>query len=61
MLQRGGKPPLDIQQHPADVGDRLHRFDDQVPRHLIEELLDIEIDHPVVLPAPLPASAASAS
>ena len=26
----------------------------EVPRHLIEELLDVEIDHPVVLPAPLP-------
>ena len=55
MLQRGSKPPLHIQQHPAAVGDRLHRFDDEVPRHLVEELLDIEIDHPVVLPAPLPA------
>ena len=29
----GAEPPLHIQQHPAGVGDRLHRFDDQVPRH----------------------------
>ena len=55
VLERGRQPPLDIQQHPASVGDRLHRPEHEVPRHLIEELLDVEIDHPVVLPAPLPA------
>jgi hypothetical protein len=36
VLERGSKPPLDIQQHPAGVGDRLHRPDDEVPRHLVE-------------------------
>ena len=51
-VQRHSQPPLDIQQHPAAIGDRLHRFDDQVPRYLVEELLDIKIDRPVVLPAP---------
>ena len=55
VLQRGSEPPLHIQQHPAAVGDRLHRLDDEVPRHFVEELLDVEIDRPVVLPAPLPA------
>ena len=54
VLERGGQPPLHIQQHPAGVGDRLDRLDHEVPRHLVEELLDVEIDHPVVLPAPLP-------
>src|SRR5271154_1551230 len=49
------QPPLDIQQHPTGVGDRFHRLDDQVPRHLIEEPPDIQIDDPVVLPAPTPA------
>ena len=53
ILHRGGKPPLHIQQHPAAVGDRLDRLDHEVPRHRIEELLDIQIDHPVELPAPL--------
>jgi len=55
VLERRGKPPLDIQQRPAGVGYRLDRPDHEVPRHLVEELLDVEIDHPVVLPAPLPA------
>src|SRR5215216_1188808 len=55
VLERGSEPPLDIQQHPAGVGDRPHRPDHEIPRHLIEELLDIKIDHPVVLEAPLPA------
>jgi site-specific DNA recombinase len=54
-LQRSGKPPLYIQQNPAGIGDGLHRLDDQVPGHGIEELLDIQVDNPVVLPAPLPA------
>src|SRR5215218_755420 len=39
---------------PAAVGDRPDRLGHEVPRHLIEELLDVEIDHPVVLPAPRP-------
>src|SRR3954452_15962426 len=55
VLERGSEPPLDIQQHPGGVGDRLDRLDHEIPRHLIEELLDVEIDHPVVLEAPLPA------
>jgi len=55
VLQRRCQPPLDIQQHPGAVGHRLHRADDEVPRHLVEELLDVEIDRPVELPAPLPA------
>ena len=45
----------DIEQHPAAVGDRLDRTDHQVPGNGVEELLDVKIDHPVVLPAPLPA------
>jgi hypothetical protein len=53
--ERGGQPPLDIQQHPAGIGDRRGRLGHEVPRHLVEELLDVEIDRPVVLPAPLPA------
>ena len=36
MLQRRVQPPFHIEQHPAAVGNRLHRFDDQVPRHLVE-------------------------
>src|SRR5450755_566549 len=55
MLQRRVQPPFHAEQHPAAVGDRLDRPDDQVPRHLIEELLDVQIDRPVELPAPLPA------
>ena len=54
-LQRRFQPPLDVQQHPAAVGDRLHRTNHELPGHGVEELLDVEIDHPVVLPAPLPA------
>jgi hypothetical protein len=49
------QPPLDIQQHPAAVGDRLDRTNHEVPRHFVEELLDVKIDRPVELPAPLPA------
>ena len=37
------------------TGVRLHRLDDQIPPHAVEELPDVQIDHPVVLPAALPA------
>ena len=50
----GRQPPLHIQQHPATVGDRLDRPDYEVPRHGVEELLDIQVDDPVELPAPAP-------
>jgi len=53
QLYRCLKPPLHIQHHPTLVGVRLDRFDDEVPRNAVEELLNIEIDHPVVLPATL--------
>ena len=55
VLERGSQPPPHIQLHPASVGDHPHRTEHEVPRQRIEELLDVEIDHPVVLPAPLPA------
>jgi site-specific DNA recombinase len=54
-LQRGSKPPLHIQQHPGSTTDSLHRLDDEIPRHRVEELLDIQINDPVLLPAPPPA------
>ena len=37
------------------IGVRLHRLDDQVPPHAVEELPDVQVDHPVALPAALPA------
>ena len=55
LLQRRGEPPPHVEQHPRGVGVCLHRFDDEVPRHGVEERPDVQIDHPVVLPAPLPA------
>jgi hypothetical protein len=42
---------LHIQNYPRKVGVRLHRLDDQVPRDAVEELPDVEIDHPVGFPA----------
>src|ERR1035441_8598341 len=49
------QPPPDRQQHPATVSNRLDRTNHELPRDGVKELLDIEIDHPVILPAPLPA------
>ena len=53
--QRRFEPAFDIQQHPRQVAHRAHRLDHQIPRHAVEERPDIEIDHPVVLPAAHPA------
>ena len=51
------QPPSHVQHNPPllmrDVG--LHRPDHEVPRHRVEELADVEVDHPVPGPAPLPA------
>jgi site-specific DNA recombinase len=52
--QRGTKPPLDIQHHPRDVGVGLHGLDHESVIDTVEELLNIQIDDPVGLPAPLP-------
>ena len=55
MPQRGVRATAAHTTSPTGVGVRLHRLDDQVPRHAVEELLDVQIDHPVVLPTALPA------
>ncbi len=57
QLQRGGQPPPHVQHHPAGfvAGVMFHRLEDQVPPHAVEELPDVQINHPVVLPAALPA------
>jgi site-specific DNA recombinase len=52
LLQRRSEPPLHVQQHPRDVGVHLDRLDDEIPRHGVEERLDVQINHPVVSPAP---------
>jgi integrase len=36
VLEPPGRPPLDIQQHSAGIGDRLDRLGHEVPRHLVE-------------------------
>jgi hypothetical protein len=50
------EPPLNVQLHPDGVGVSFHGLDDEVPPDAVEELLDVEIDHPVLLPAALPAA-----
>ena len=49
----GFEPPLDVEQHPplvAVVSDRLH---EEVMANAVEEGPDIEIEHPVLVPATL--------
>ena len=53
--QRRLQPPLHVQQDPPllrrnMVGDRPFH---EVPGHGVEELPDVEVDHPVAAPAPL--------
>ena len=54
-LQRRFQPPLHVQQNPFLAGVRLHRLDDEIMIQGVEELLDVQINHPVALPAPLTA------
>ena len=50
---RGGQPPFHVKEHPRRQPQRLHGPDDEVPRNAVEELPDVELDCPVVLPAAL--------
>jgi hypothetical protein len=52
-LQRRNQPPLHIQQHPLLVGVGLDRLDDEPMLDRVEEFLDVQIQQPVLLPAPL--------
>jgi DNA invertase Pin-like site-specific DNA recombinase len=54
---RRGQPSPHVEHDPALLMRHvsLHRFHDQVPRHGVEELPDVEIDHPGPFPAPFPA------
>src|SRR5674536_214286 len=51
LLHRRLEPPFDVQHHPRVLGVSPYRFDDEIPRHAVEELLDVQIDHPFALPA----------
>jgi hypothetical protein len=55
LLRRGLQPPLDIEEHPWVLGVLTHSLHQQVPREVVEEAFDIQIERPVILPAPLPA------
>jgi hypothetical protein len=54
-LHWDGQPPFDIQHHPRHLGVSLNRLDHESVIDAVEELLDVQIDHPVTLPAPIPA------
>jgi len=54
VFQRRFEPPLDVQHHPDVVGVRLHGLDQQIMVDAVEERLDVQIEHPVLLPTPRP-------
>jgi site-specific DNA recombinase len=52
----GGRPqpPFKVEQNPRAVRVPSHRFHQEVPIDLIEETLDVEVEHPVMCPATAP-------
>src|SRR6266513_2515780 len=54
MLDGGAKPPPNIQADPCKIRVMRHSTFDQVMRNGIKEGSDVQIDHPVTVPAPLP-------
>jgi len=52
---RRNEPALHIQHHPWLVGVGLYRPDHQGMIDAVEEFLDVQINHPVILPAALAA------
>src|SRR5664279_4353947 len=49
------QPPLHIQHHPVLVGVCRYRLDHKIMINGVEELLDVKVQNPVLLPAPLTA------
>ena len=60
-LQRRNQPPLHIQQDPPLVGVVGDRLQDEIMIKVVEEPLDVDIDHPVGLPTPSPGIPPTAS
>ena len=52
---RSGKPPLHVEDYPGQGGIGLDGRDNTVPGNGVEELPHVQVNDPVVLPAPLPA------
>ena len=48
------QPPFKVEQNPWAVRVPPHRSHQEVPIDLIEETLDVEVEHPVIRPATLP-------
>src|SRR6266540_1012613 len=55
LPQWGYKPPLDVQQDPPLVGVPRDRLEHEGMINAVEELLDVQVDHPVGSPAAPPA------
>ena len=53
LLNRGDQPPLHIEQNPWQIGVPADCSENRIVRHVVEETLDIKIDHPWVPPATL--------
>src|SRR5665213_1921545 len=48
------QPPFKVEQNPWAFRVPPHRSHQEVPIDLIEETLDVEVEHPVMRPATLP-------
>jgi hypothetical protein len=56
ILGRRFQPPFHVEHYPRLRGVLTHRPHHQVVRDVVEEALDIQVQHPVIPPAPLPGS-----
>ncbi len=52
-LERCSQPPLDIQQDPVFPDVNAYRLHQEAMIDLIEGCLDVKLDQPVILPAPI--------
>ena len=52
---RRPQPPFQVEQNPWAVRVPPHGSHQEVPIDLIEETLDVQIEHPVISPATLPS------
>ena len=58
-MERRFQPPLHVKEDPAQVRVLRHRFEQKGVWNAVKERPDVKIDHPVALPAALPACSQS--
>src|SRR5580704_17321997 len=59
LFHRRRQPSFDVEQRPCSRHMLSHRLEQEIVRQIIEQTFDVELQNPIVLPAPLARDAYS--